>query len=145
MAEKISIETTDLEQIIAQSIHITQLLEQVSTKMATVVENIPSLSSSGSFHDMIGGNKDNGGLLSFHLKSKEFLTLSEVFAQHIQNTYEQMVDVDRAMAIYVTEMLLNNSSTSAEEKQYIREHPEEAVQAITNEIKKDKATKGGEG
>ncbi|WP_061421988.1 hypothetical protein, partial [Streptococcus cristatus] len=135
MAEKISIETTDLEQIISHSVHITQLLNQVSSKMSTVIETIPSLSSNGSFHDLIGSSSSNGGLVSFSLKAKEFLTLSEVFAQHIQNTYEKMTDVDRAMAIYVAEMLLNDSSTSAEDKQIIRDYPDEVVNKLMDKMK----------
>lgn len=130
MAEKISIETSDLEVMIGQSVHITQLSADVSAKMTTIAETIPSLSSNGSFHKLIGNSSSNGGLTLFSLKAKEFLTLSEVFAQHIQNTYEKMVDVDRAIAVYVTEMTLNDPSESVEVKEYIRSNPEEAVRNV---------------
>lgn len=143
MAEKISVETNDLEQIICQSLHITQLLEQISNKITDVTNRIPNISSEGSFHDLIATNSTNGGLALFSLKAKEFLTLSEVFAQHIQNTYETMVDVDRALAIYVLEMFLNDPYTSEEDKQFIRDNPDSTLETCMENIKQAKETEEG--
>ena len=87
---------------------------------------------------MVVSNKTNVGLGNFDRKAKEFQTLSEVFSRHIQNTLEGMIDVDRAMAVYVANKLLNSSKVSEEDKQYMREEPEDSINYLAGKAKESR-------
>lgn len=78
-AETIKVETSDLENMILQSIKVTDLLGQVVNKIKNVIDKIPNLSSKGSFCELIVTSSSNGGLELFSMKAREFLNLSEVF------------------------------------------------------------------
>ena len=143
--ETIKVETSDLENMILQSIKVTDLLGQVVNKIKNVIDKIPNLSSKGSFCELIVTSSSNGGLELFSMKAREFLNLSEVFTQHIQNTYKEMVDADRILAIYIANMMLNDPETSEEDKQTIRDHPEETIAEFIKQIKGENAPmEGGE-
>ena len=46
-----------------------------------------------------------------------------------------MVDADRILAIYIANMMLNDPETSEEDKQTIRDHPEETITNSSNKLK----------
>ncbi|HEM3204081.1 TPA: hypothetical protein U0910_002168, partial [Streptococcus suis 8830] len=73
---------------------------------------------------------------------QELKTLSEVLYRHAETTHQKMVDMDRALAVHITNQFLNSPSTSSEDKQFIREHPEEAVKYIQSEMKKSAPSSG---
>mgnify|MGYP000974294537 FL=1 len=54
-----------------------------------------------------------------------------------------MVDVDRALAIYVLEMFLNDPYTAEEDKQFIRENPDSTLETCIENIKQAKETEEG--
>lgn len=56
-----------------------------------------------------------------------------------------MVDADRILAIYIANMMLNDPETSEEDKQTIRDHPEETIAEFIKQIKGENAPmEGGE-
>lgn len=138
MVEKIGVETTELEDIVGRAAHIADIAQEIVAKITTVTGTLPNLSSQGSFHELVVSNKTNVGLGNFDRKAKEFQTLSEVFSRHIQNTLEGMIDVDRAMAVYVANKLLNSSKVSEEDKQYMREQPEDSINYLAGKAKESR-------
>ncbi|HEM3642364.1 TPA: hypothetical protein U1C36_001507 [Streptococcus suis] len=142
MSEQIQISLSSQEQIILHALRITELATEITQTIQQVVETIPSFSSQGSFHTIYTTGK-NDGFYRYVLKAQELKTLSEVLYRHVETTHQQMVDMDRALAVHITNQFLNSPSTSSDDKRFIREHPEEAVRYIHSEMKKSTPSSGG--
>ncbi|ETD11896.1 hypothetical protein HMPREF1195_01485 [Streptococcus parasanguinis CC87K] len=139
MADKISINLTEQENIIIHCLNLVNLSTQLTTKMSTVRSNLPALSSQGAFHDLVANSDSNLGIGLYYLKAQEFATLIEVLARHAQNTYEKMVDMDKALAVYVANLTLNDPNSRAEDKKYIKEQPDDAIKQIKSRMQEMKA------
>ena len=135
MAEQIQLHLTEQEQLIQATSRIALSASTISTKMASVTEGIPNLSSQGMFHDHIGSTDSHGTLGQFVLKAREFQTVCELLETHTQRTYDTMVNADKMEAIKVANLMLNSSEVSEEDKQVLREHPEESLAWIQKQMK----------
>ena len=70
------------------------------------------------------------GLGLFYLKAQEFETLSNVLYRHVQNTYDKMIDTDKVLATMIAEKILNDPTSSAEDKETIIRDPKGSVEWI---------------
>ena len=120
----------DQEQLIYHCLNLVNLTNQVSTKIQHVISTLPDLSSEGAYHDLISNNKSNMGLGLFYLKAQEFETLSNVLYRHVQNTYDKMIDTDKVLATMIAEKILNDPTSSAEDKETIKRDPKGSVEWI---------------
>ena len=139
MGTKISVDLSDQESLYLSALEIVSYAQEIVTLMTQVSDNLASLSSQGYFHDRMSPDSDEGdGMSRYILKAQEFQTLCEVTAQHIQNTYQALSDTDRALAVYVLNLLLNDSSTDAATKEDILQHPEDYVSKVEEGLKASK-------
>ena len=93
---------------------------------------------------MISNSKTNGGLGSYYLKAQEFETLSEVLYRHAQNTYNQMVNTDKVLATSIANFLLEEPTTSAEDKEAIRKDTKGSVEQIMRNRQADAKESGAQ-
>ncbi|MFC3928406.1 hypothetical protein ACVR05_02140 [Streptococcus caprae] len=130
MAEEIAISLSDQEQIMSHAMTLVEETTNAVTSISAAIEAYKTLSSQGSFHDIYLGD-GNDGFARFILKAQDLVTLAEVMYTHVETTYKTMIDVDKVLGVRIANnYYLNNPSASSEEKQYIRDHPEEALKAI---------------
>ncbi|MGQ7463012.1 hypothetical protein ACTGZQ_11015 [Streptococcus suis] len=113
--------------------HATNLLTAASSASASIenaVTTYKELSSSGSFKDIYLGD-GNDGFMRYILKAQDLVTLAEVLYTHVEATYSTMIDVDKMIAVQIAnDYYLNNPEVSQETKDYIRQHPQEALEEI---------------
>ena len=133
--DKISIDLNDHEQLMQATTTLSLYASDLVTKLTSIQESLPSLSSEGAFHKYLGDSKDHPGMAIFLAKSKELQTLCEVINKHAENTHQKLVDVDKLQALNIANMILNDPSRSAEEKHYIRTHPKESVETIKERMR----------
>ncbi|MBP2624207.1 hypothetical protein [Streptococcus oricebi] len=133
MAEKISIELTQQEALLLEIRSLTTTANELSTKLKTVVEGLPGLTSQGEVHNRMaseGANKLN----RFISKAQTFQTLTEVIYGHTQETYSKFIDTDKLLALDIANSYLSSPEISAEERAYIKAHPSQAVSAFKESI-----------
>lgn len=106
------------------------LAGQIVTKIQSVRSNLPNLSSEGAFHDFIGKGDSNGGLSRYHLKAQEFETICEVLYRHSKNTYDTMIDMDKVLATSIANLVLNDPTAKAEDKEAIKRDPKGSIDQI---------------
>lgn len=142
MVEKISIDLTDQEMMMH---HATQLLVAAGSASASIenaVKTYKELSSNGSFKDIYLG-EGNDGFIRYILKAQDLVTLAEVLYTHVEHTYSKMIDVDKMIAVQIAnDYYLNNPEIPNETKDYIRSHPQEALDEIKTAYKLQSAGKG---
>ncbi len=136
MAETISIDLEDHQLLYLEALRILQDVGEINTLMRQVGELMNGLSDQGYYHERMSPESDEGvGIPRYITLADNLSTLTTVFAGHIQRSRENFVDMDKALAVYLTELALNDSGTDAEVKEYIRENPEEAVSFYQDAIK----------
>jgi len=130
MPVDIKLVLSDQEQLIYHSLNMVNLAGQIVTKIQSVRSNLPNLSSEGAFHDFIGKGDSNGGLSSYHLKAQEFETICEVLYRHSKNTYDTMIDMDKVLATSIANLVLNDPTSKAEDKEAIKRDPKGSIDQI---------------
>ena len=130
MGIDIKLVLSDQEQLIYHSMNLVSLTGQVAAKVQSVLSALPNLSSEGAFHDLIATCVSNGCLGLFQLKAQEFETVSEVLCKHAQNTYDKMVDTDKVLATAIANLVLDDPTASAEDKEAIRNDPKGSIDRI---------------
>ena len=130
MPVDIKLVLSDQEQLIYHSLNMVNLAGQIVTKIQSVRSNLPNLSSEGAFHDFIGKGDSNGGLSRYHLKAQEFETICEVLYRHSKNTYDTMIDMDKVLATSIANLVLNDPTAKAEDKEAIKRDPKGSIDQI---------------
>ena len=130
MPVDIKLVLSDQEQLIYHSLNMVNMAGQIVTKIQSVRSNLPNLSSEGAFHDFIGKGDSNGGLSRYHLKAQEFETICEVLYRHSKNTYDTMIDMDKVLATSIANLVLNDPTAKAEDKEAIKRDPKGSIDQI---------------
>ena len=133
MAEKISIELTQHEQLLLKIRSLTGTASELSAKLKTVVEGLPGLTSEGEVHNRMASEGTNK-LTRFISKAQTFQTLTEVLYGHTQETYSKFIDTDKLLALDIANSYLSSPELSAEERAYIKDNPSQAVSAFKESI-----------
>lgn len=139
MGKKISVDLDEQQTLYLTAMEILGYAQEIETLMKQISDNLSTLSSQGYFHERMSPESDEGdGMARYILKAQEFETLCEVTAQHIQNTYQSMTDTDKALAVYVLNLMLEDSSTDAAKKEEILNNQEAYVSRVEEQLKASK-------
>ncbi len=131
MGDRISLDVTEQEALLLAIRSLTESATDLTQKLNTVVESLPSLSSSGEFSSRVV----SGDLLGrFVSKAQTFQTLTEVLFKHTQTTYTAFIDTDKLLAADIANSLLNDPSADAETKDYIKNNQAEALTNLQTSI-----------
>ncbi|RSJ40273.1 hypothetical protein [Streptococcus sanguinis] len=132
MADKISIDLTQQEQLLLHIRTMVTSATQLSTKLKEGVDGLPALTSKGEVHNRMVGNENQ--LIRFVTKAQTFQTLTEVIFKHTQTTYSEFIDTDKILAMDIANSILYSSEASAEDKQGIKDDPKGSVDKLKKSI-----------
>ena len=133
MTEKISINLEKQEQLLVDIRLLTNSTTQLVGHLQQVVEGLPSLTSHGEAHNRMipeGG----GQLASYVSKAQTMQTLTEVLFKHTLNTHRTMIDTDKLLAIDIANSILNSPEAPEEDKQALRDKPDENFNKLKESI-----------
>ncbi|MBP2623841.1 hypothetical protein [Streptococcus oricebi] len=132
MADKISIDLTQQEQLLLNIRTLVTSATQLSSTLKVGVDGLPNLSSQGEVHNRMAGEENQ--LTRFVTKAQTFQTLTEVLFKHTQGTYSQFIDTDKILAMDIANSILHNPEASAEDKQGIKDDPKGSVDKLKKSI-----------
>lgn len=139
MGKEITIDLDNQQTLYLKSMEISGYAQEIVSLMTRISTNLSTLSSQGYFHDrMSPDSKEGDGMARYIIKAQEFETLCEVTTQHIYKTYQRMTDTDRALAVYVLNLMLQDPKTKAAKKEEILKNQEAYVSAVEKELKASK-------
>lgn len=137
MAEKISIDLTQQEQLLLQLRNLVNEATSLQSDLVQVAADLPKLSTSGEFYNRLAA-EGKTDLQRFVLKAQTLLDLTVVLHKHAEQTNKALIDIDKLLALDMANSLLNRSDVAAETKTAIRSDPAGYVKQLqTDNAKSD--------
>ncbi|MDD7267276.1 MAG: hypothetical protein PUH12_03870 [Lachnospiraceae bacterium] len=134
MAETISIDLTQQEQLLIAIRALVDSAKKLETELASAILYTSNVATQGKFYTKYIAEKEST-IQRFTGKAGAFLALTQALYTHTQETHRTLIDVDKLIALDIANSILGQAGTDEATKQQIRSDPNRFVQQLANEGK----------